>query len=1660
MDPFDESDVAGVCLRQFRSAVFKAVADVHLGEVPSVTEYNELLDGIFRDIVNGVQPYSINNVDTVHQMTQNNPVKVIGYSVEYVGAYGIDLGPQHLPTKLARARGYVGPLASTELKRDKKITPAALARALCSRGGRSVCDGKGCTQGTKLGHELNILTYQEAQALNMDYTIPVIVGFKQHVFQTAPDATDDEVNEAAQAIFDATGYAADERGCFVFSSVSNGELSSARGGPMVCVESDTTYRFVSRMDVIRPVGSRGCIGDPRDGQFILAGARKTIRRLVRGATSQIQVRGEPSSTDPHGHKASMRRHAADGDAMVVDTFYITDTSMHGGSKKLKLLRHDLSRQKKKSKTERPKLLKEAEPSHDRNYGMWVGATWMTHALPLALLYMALGVLDDRTILPLCGFYATDVQVQRDAIIKTIQEARGLLESADWIPDVYTTAQGEVHRVGPADRARIFFVEQAARLNQHQHFGTGHNRRFDAMIQHFYDVVVPKMIDGIDGYNSLARLATLQWMATRVVLCTRDKMAGTQGLEESFTNRPSDPNHWGEMRVYGVRAFIGQEMRKALRRSLGTRMGELRKTMVDSGWDTHNIQHAFKLGDGSNSMRKFIVQNVLEVERTQIKGLSVVSADSPLQAFSDQYILYKEKKEQVPAGIRDLHTTGYGHVSPNEISEGHSVGLVNRQAAGATVTPIPPADVDQVLFGTLSRCPGFQRFVDLLPVERSLGPSRAEYRETRPPDLEAVVALGQPGMVRVVKDGMVVGAAKDVNEVIRHVRAARRKNKKLRYVSVAYYHGAVVIQTTRGRMGRWMVVIDDNGKIALPLIYRRLLLGSFADLSYLTLERLLECGVLEFVSAMEAESVKIVHTKPELIPVVPFNGEMVEDPGWIHEWKEAEKDKMMARLTEIDAEFVRIGEEKLMWDERRQVIKNVEAVLPNLTNPAEIDRARKSLVGMRKAMRGMEDFDKTLGKLHQERNKINTNLIRVSSREPARIKAYPDMGIRMVTDGKYVCAVLMDTHMDPHEELLLGAAAGVTGFTGFNKSPREAIQTIHTTHAISQPPQDMLHGYRFSTRMTRDIVDKDLTCTKMSGYAPTPGRTIKLVAIISEGAWLSEDAQGANHRSNQMDERRTMCKTIQICRVVDARMPMPLTDDYHGTRPHVIACFPGQDGEAEMVRTLQRTRQDPGQFAGFMSHEITPDGQVVFHDDLIECPGLQRNEKINYATLDADGLPAPGTVLHPVTDEGVSQAVMGLVMVQAVEEVGPDEKNEYDVWYRDMTITWDQPMPGVVQNVIVAGRPDGKIAIKVNVIIFKKGETLGDKFSLPMGQKGVNSILHHVADEYTIYHTDPFFSGLVVERTFGPHGYSRMTKSLFLQMAINWLALKRGHYTRGTFGEAKYTDADLERLRKELRREGINPRCAFNLINPATGKRIPNIFCGYVAVQAQPHWADFKCRGKARGKRHFMTRQPMVGDSFRVGEMERDAFLAHGAACVMRERMFWSSDAYRIHVCEKCGHFAVANPKLSIFTCSGCKDKAEICQINMPYAAKLMWQELMAFGIGMKLKFDENIAPTPPMDLSYSGSVWDKFVVEDEKGKEEAPGQLPAEVFAGTEIVAEPFKDTSNQREVELDLRLGFEEQMQIVNEALGRNPDDEEFARLVRARDELKYESSLMDTLQ
>ena len=122
-----------------------------------------------------------------------------------------------------------------------------------------------------------------------------------------------------------------------------------------------------------------------------------------------------------------------------------------------------------------------------------------------------------------------------------------------------------------------------------------------------------------------------------------------------------------------------------------------------------------------------------------------------------------------------------------------------------------------------------------------------------------------------------------------------------------------------------------------------------------------------------------------------------------------------------------------------------------------------------------------------------------------------------------------------------------------------------------------------------------------------------------------------------------------------------------------------------------------------------------------------------------------------------------------------------------------------------------------------------------------------------------------------------------------------------------------------------------------------IFFGPIYYQKLKHMVMDKMHARSKGPRATLTRQPTEGRSrdggLRVGEMERDCLIGHGASSLLIERLLYSSDVYDVQVCSKCGITGAWHGY-----CAYCKERSGVVTVKMPYACKLLFQELMSMNV--------------------------------------------------------------------------------------------------------------------
>ena len=98
----------------------------------------------------------------------------------------------------------------------------------------------------------------------------------------------------------------------------------------------------------------------------------------------------------------------------------------------------------------------------------------------------------------------------------------------------------------------------------------------------------------------------------------------------------------------------------------------------------------------------------------------------------------------------------------------------------------------------------------------------------------------------------------------------------------------------------------------------------------------------------------------------------------------------------------------------------------------------------------------------------------------------------------------------------------------------------------------------------------------------------------------------------------------------------------------------------------------------------------------------------------------------------------------------------------------------------------------------------------------------------------------------------------------------------------------------------------------------------------------------------------------MGEMERDALLAHGTSYCLKDRLFDCSDKSKGHICTNCGNLLSCFEKKikGIYfeekekTCLICKENANVKEIEIPYVLRYMVNEIAGMNINLSFVIKE------------------------------------------------------------------------------------------------------------
>ena len=282
--------------------------------------------------------------------------------------------------------------------------------------------------------------------------------------------------------------------------------------------------------------------------------------------------------------------------------------------------------------------------------------------------------------------------------------------------------------------------------------------------------------------------------------------------------------------------------------------------------------------------------------------------------------------------------------------------------------------------------------------------------------------------------------------------------------------------------------------------------------------------------------------------------------------------------------------------------------------------------------------------------------------------------------------------------------------------------------------------------------------------------------------------------------------------------------------------------------------------------------------------------------------------------------------------------------RDVSRTIRNNETGWVDKIFKNRNGEGYSFVKVRVRQDRIPE-IGDKFSSRHGQKGTMGMILNPED------MPQTASGIIPDIIINPHCIpSRMTIAQFMETLLGKVCCELGCLGDGSPFNNVTIDKLVEILRDKL---GMEPYGNEILYNGYNGRIIEtSIFTGPVYYQRLRHCSADKIHSRSSGPLVMLTRQPAEGRAreggLRFGEMERDCVIAHGISEFTKERFMECSDLFRSFSCRDCGLIAITNPREGIWCCRGCGNTTNFSAIEIPYAYKLLLQELETMNISSRI----------------------------------------------------------------------------------------------------------------
>jgi DNA-directed RNA polymerase II subunit RPB2 len=551
------------------------------------------------------------------------------------------------------------------------------------------------------------------------------------------------------------------------------------------------------------------------------------------------------------------------------------------------------------------------------------------------------------------------------------------------------------------------------------------------------------------------------------------------------------------------------------------------------------------------------------------------------------------------------------------------------------------------------------------------------------------------------------------------------------------------------------------------------------------------------------------------------------------------------------------------------------------------------------------------KLYEEFGKYNSvvEYLDTSEEESAYIAFQPDD----LKKSKYY------THMEIDPSLIFGVMGNLIIFPENNQFPRDAFSCGQSKQAVSL--------YHSNYQMRIDKTGVVLNCGQIplikSRYLEyvnkeqQPYGVNAIVAIMCYTGYNVEDAILINEGAVNRGIFRTTYYSMYEAQEESAKVQGSMTNSYFAN-----------------VTTKNVSRLKPG---------------------------------YDYSHLDQWGLIEENTVLDD------KMVVIGKVTSSALDS---------DVVI-DSSVFPKKGQLGYVDKSFITEGEEGFRIAKVR-IREERIPAIGDKMASRAGQKGTLGLI--IPEEDMPFTEDGIRPDLIIN----PHAIpSRMTIGQLVESLLGKACCEYGGFGDCTAFANKGPNEDV--YGHMLVKAGFSASGNQILYNGMTGEQLfSDIYIGPTYYMRLKHMVKDKINYRALGPRTMLTRQTVQGRAndggLRIGEMERDGVMAHGASAFLNDSFMIRGDEYFMAVCNKTGAVAIYNPNLNLFlspfsdgpinfntTLDGKMNIRSVSRfgrsfsiVRIPYALKLLIQELQVMNIQMRIITEDNVDQL--LSMSYSDNI--------------------------------------------------------------------------------------------